>query len=194
MYPYILMIGPPGSGKDTHANFISKSLPLINIGSGAVIQQAMRDGVLRGEQWAIDYSPRYKNGEYLDDAKTCEIFVPTIDRMIAAAGKEGAFLNGFPRKVAQMRAISQRNILGVVVLDVSDTVAYNRMLRRPGREDNSQLVALKRLRTYHETVPPVIDAYRHLGVPVGSFDAEEDLIGQVSPQVFNYVAKLWHNR
>jgi adenylate kinase len=94
----LLLVGPVGAGKGTQAAALSSELGLVQLASGNLFRQALRDGTPLGEQ-ARAYMER---GDLVPDDITIEMFMHELSQPAAA---RGAILDGFPRTVAQARAL-----------------------------------------------------------------------------------------
>jgi adenylate kinase len=94
----LLLVGPVGAGKGTQAGALSSELGLAHLASGNLFRQALRDGSPLGEQ-ASTYMER---GDLVPDDITIEMFMHELSKPAAA---RGAILDGFPRTVAQARAL-----------------------------------------------------------------------------------------
>jgi len=94
----LLLVGSVGAGKGTQAAALSKELGLAHVASGNLFRQALRDGSELGEKARV-YMER---GDLVPDEITIEMFMHELSRPTAA---RGAILDGFPRTVAQARAL-----------------------------------------------------------------------------------------
>lgn len=94
----LLLVGPVGAGKGTQAEALTSELGLVHLASGNLFRQALRDGTALGEQ-ARAYMER---GDLVPDAITIDMFMQELAKPDAT---RGAILDGFPRTVAQARAL-----------------------------------------------------------------------------------------
>ena len=94
----LLLVGPVGAGKGTQAEALTAELGLVHLASGNLFRQALRDGTRLGEQ-ARAYMER---GDLVPDEITIDMF---MDELAQPAALRGAILDGFPRTVAQARAL-----------------------------------------------------------------------------------------
>jgi adenylate kinase len=94
----LLLVGSVGAGKGTQAAALSQELGLAHLASGNLFRQALRDGSDLGEQ-ARAYMER---GDLVPDDITIAMFMRELSQPSAA---RGAILDGFPRTVAQARAL-----------------------------------------------------------------------------------------
>jgi adenylate kinase len=94
----LLLVGSVGAGKGTQAATLSGELGLAHLASGNLFRQALRDGSPLGEQ-ARTYMER---GDLVPDDITIQMFMHELSQPAAA---RGAILDGFPRTVAQARAL-----------------------------------------------------------------------------------------
>ena len=94
----LLLVGSVGAGKGTQAAALSKKLGLAHVASGNLFRHALRDGSELGEKARV-YMER---GDLVPDDITIEMFMDELSRPTAA---RGAILDGFPRTVAQAKAL-----------------------------------------------------------------------------------------
>ena len=94
----LLLVGSVGAGKGTQAAALSSELGLAHLASGNLFRQALRDGSELGEQ-ARAYMER---GDLVPDDITIQMFMHELSQPAAA---RGAILDGFPRTVAQAKAL-----------------------------------------------------------------------------------------
>lgn len=100
MAKYIVLLGPPGAGKGTQAQLISKTLGLLHISSGDIFRENLKNETDLGKL-AQEYMGR---GELVPDDVTIAMIRERLARQDCA---EGALLDGFPRTPAQAKALSE---------------------------------------------------------------------------------------
>jgi adenylate kinase len=92
--------------------------------------------------------------------------------MIETAGTNGFILDGYPRNLTQAEALDEmleeieRPLSIVLLLELDDEIAYERLLKRAeleGRADDTPEVIRRRLATYHADTEPVVDHYLATG-------------------------------
>jgi adenylate kinase len=94
----ILLVGAVGAGKGTQASILASRLGLLHLASGDLFRRAAREGTELGIQ-AREYMDR---GELVPDGLTIAMVMQALGMPEAA---RGAILDGFPRTVAQARAL-----------------------------------------------------------------------------------------
>ena len=179
----VIMMGPPGAGKGTQAGRFARERGLLKISTGDIL----RDLVREGNPEALTAKARMDRGELVDDATMITIVRHRLMRPDAASG---VVLDGFPRTVAQARALDQivqeRGNGPLVIVDVA--VPEEELVRRLAgrricsdcgtnaepsdarcrtcggalvqRSDDTQQVVLERLKVYHRSTRPVLEFYR----------------------------------
>jgi adenylate kinase len=125
----VLLVGPPGAGKGTQAATLSRQLGVPHLASGNLFRAAMEAGTPLGEE-----ARRYiERGELVPDETTIGMFMAELANPAAATG---AILDGFPRTVAQARALDrelagQRESVGrVIFIDVPTEELVSRLAGR----------------------------------------------------------------
>jgi adenylate kinase len=125
----LVLVGPPGAGKGTQADVLSRRLGLPHVASGDLFRAALAAGTSLGER-ARAYMER---GELVPDDVTISMVMEALDAPHAAAG---AILDGFPRTVGQARALDDRlsergdRVRRVLFIDVPSEVLVRRVAGR----------------------------------------------------------------
>ncbi len=96
----LLLMGPPGAGKGTQAEVLTKRLQVPHISTGDMFRKAIKEGTELGK----------KAKQFMDEGKLVpdEVTVGIIQERLAESDcKNGFLLDGFPRTVAQAEALSK---------------------------------------------------------------------------------------
>ncbi|MGG1615977.1 adenylate kinase [Paenibacillus sp. NRS-1782] len=109
----ILIMGPPGAGKGTQADVIVKEFGIPHISTGDAFRLAMKQGTPIGIK-AKEYIDK---GELVPDDVTIGI---VEERLQQPDCKKGFLLDGFPRTLAQAKALDQ--ILGRLDTKLDDVI------------------------------------------------------------------------
>jgi adenylate kinase len=94
----LLLLGPPASGKGTQADLLTKRLDIPPIATGNILRAELAQGTALGLR-AHAYMQR---GDLVPDALMIDI---VRERLGEAHRRKGFLLDGFPRTVAQARAL-----------------------------------------------------------------------------------------
>jgi adenylate kinase len=100
MPTYFVLLGPPGAGKGTQAQLVSKELELPHISSGDIFRENIKNQTELG-QLARKYMDR---GELVPDDVTISMIRERLSRPDCSPG---ALLDGFPRTPAQAEALAE---------------------------------------------------------------------------------------
>lgn len=95
-----ILIGPPGVGKGTHAEAISKALNIPHISTGEIFRENIKNGTKLGKL-ANEY---IQKGELVPDSVTDDI---VRDRLSQKDCANGFLLDGYPRNVHQAQELSK---------------------------------------------------------------------------------------
>ena len=180
----LILLGAPGAGKGTQAQFLTKQFNIPQISTGDMLRAAIKAGTELGKQAkaAIDA------GQLVTD----EIIIGMVKERIAEADCENGFLlDGFPRTVPQADAVAEAGVEidAVVEIDVPDEEIVTRMSGRRAhipsgrtyhivynppkvegkddetgedliqRDDDKPEVVKERLEVYHKQTAPLINYY-----------------------------------
>jgi adenylate kinase len=164
----IVILGPPGAGKGTQAAKIETDAAIPHIATGDIVRAEMAAKTPFGRQ-VKEYNLR---GELVPD----ELMIERVrERLLEADTGRGFVLDGFPRTLAQARALDamldelDRSIRVVLHFQLPEELAEQRLLGRAlesGRQDDTPDVIHKRMATMR--VPNELVAYyRVMGNLVG---------------------------
>lgn len=155
----LALFGPAGSGKGTQAEFLKSKLGVEHIATG----EMLREERARGTDLGQTVGTYLAAGRLVPD----EVIVAMIRHRLEAPQADAGFvLDGFPRTVAQARAL--RDMLGnldrpldlAMVLEVPTEELIKRLSNRAkveDRDDDTPEVIEERLRVYHDETEPVLD-------------------------------------
>jgi adenylate kinase len=181
-----LIFGPPGSGKGTQAARISEEFHLVHLSTGEILRAEMA----RGTELGREVERVVAAGDLVPD----ELMDRVVDTRLAQITEPpGVLLDGFPRTVAQARALDAMlarrglRVNFLIALEAPEETLVERLLKRAaveGRVDDTKEVIEERMREYHHRTEAVLDHYREAGVPV----LEVDGVGPVD-EVFERVRR-----
>ena len=194
----LILLGPPGAGKGTQAEILSKRLGIDTISTGVMLRTAIREKTELGK-----LAERYINdGKLVPD----EVVVGIVkERLGKEDCKKGFILDGFPRTIAQAEELSETGIEidKVLSLEVSDEEIIKRLSGRreckscgtpyhtefkPSkkgdkcdvcggdliqRADDNEETVKNRIKIYHEQTEPIKDYYQKSGKLVIAYGKEE---------------------
>src|SRR5688572_7435577 len=96
----VIMMGATGAGKGTKATRLAWDRGLLQISTGDIMREAVREQ----NPVALEAKARMDRGELIDDETMIAI---VRDRLLRPDAAPGFVLDGFPRTVAQARALDQ---------------------------------------------------------------------------------------
>jgi adenylate kinase len=147
----IILIGGPGSGKSTYAEFITKEFGIDHIYPGELLRKAKAQGGEMAKRLA-----NLGKGEFAPN----DIVLQLVKDAVAKADK-GFVFDGYPRYMQQVRDLEKEGIKidKVVYLNVSPEEVIRRLTAR-GREDDKPEVIKNRIEIYKKETGPVVEYYR----------------------------------
>lgn len=193
----IILLGSPGSGKGTQAQFITTKYAIPQISTGDMLRAAVRAGTPLGK---VAKKVMDAGGLVSDD-----IILALIQERIAQNDcANGFLLDGFPRTIAQAQALTEMGIAidHVIEIVVDDDIIVKRMAGRwthaasgrsyhsefnppkmagiddvtgetlTQRDDDQEITVRKRLQVYQEQTKPLVGFYAALA-PAVRFDSIE---------------------
>lgn len=183
----IILLGAPGAGKGTQAQFLMDKYGIPQISTGDMLRSAINEGTALG----LEAKKVMDAGQLVSD----DIIIGLVKERVAKPDCEKGFLlDGFPRTIPQADAMKENNIFvdHVIEFDVADEVIVERMSGRRVhpqsgrvyhtvynppkadgkdditgedlivRDDDAEETVRKRLGIYHDQTKPLIDYYQSM--------------------------------
>ncbi len=180
----LILLGPPGAGKGTQANFIKEKFGIPQISTGDMLRAAVKAGTPLG----LEAKKVMDAGGLVSD----DIIIGLVkDRLQQDDCKSGYLFDGFPRTIPQAEAMKQAGVKidFVLEIDVPDSDIIDRMSGRRvhvasgrtyhvrynppktegmddvtgealiQRDDDQEETVRKRLDVYHSQTKPLVDYY-----------------------------------
>jgi adenylate kinase len=190
----LILLGPPGAGKGTQAERLSRRFGLAQLSTGDMLRAAVKAGTPLG----LKAKGIMEAGGLVPDAVVIGLIAERIDQVDCA---KGFILDGFPRTTAQAEALDAMlagrglKLDKVIELRVDDAALTERIVARfscptcgagynelskpprvPGecdncgktefvrRKDDTRETVTARLKAYREQTAPIIPYYRGQGI------------------------------
>lgn len=183
----VILLGPPGAGKGTQAQFICKKFDIPQISTGDMLRAAVKAETAMG----LQVKEVMASGGLVSD----EIIIGIVkERIVEADCANGFLFDGFPRTIPQAEALQAAGVAIDVVLEIAvddeeivDRMSGRRMHEGSGRvyhikfnppkqegldditseslvqrEDDQEETVRTRLEVYHEQTKPLVGFYKSL--------------------------------
>jgi len=138
----IILLGPPGAGKGTHALPLSEKLQIPHISTGDLLRENIRNQTALGKR----VQSFLKEGKLVPDDLILDLVFSRIRQEDCQAGY---ILDGFPRTLYQAKALQQK-LEGHRVVALNLAVADNILIERI----SGRLVCEKCKASFHKTYAP----------------------------------------
>jgi len=158
----VVLLGPPGAGKGTQADRIADRFQLVHLATGDLLRTNVADGTTLGEvaQAYLD------SGELVPDEVVVAMM---LERLTRPDCKRGFLLDGFPRSVAQARALDEHlaelgtPLDAAINLEVAEEELLHRLAGRGRADDNARTIR-NRLQVFASSTRPLLDYYGGQGL------------------------------
>ena len=180
----LILLGAPGAGKGTQAQFMTEKFGIPQISTGDMLRAAVKAGSPLG----LKVKEVMASGGLVSDETIIELIEERIQEDDC---KNGFLFDGFPRTIPQAEALKKQNIQidAVVEIDVPDEEIVSRLSGRRvheasgriyhiehnapkvagkddetgdalvQREDDQEETVRKRLGVYHSQTAPLVEYY-----------------------------------
>tara|TARA_R110002110_G_scaffold404606_1_gene623047 strand:- start:50569 stop:51225 length:657 start_codon:yes stop_codon:yes gene_type:complete len=197
----VILLGPPGAGKGTQAQFITERFNIPQVSTGDMLRQAVAADTSLGRKAKFIMD----SGGLVPD----DIIINLVKERIQQPDcSNGFLLDGFPRTLAQAKALSLANIQvdNVLELEISDNEIVSRLTGRwihpaSGRvyhtehqppqkafkDDVTGEPLIQRDDDKEGTIRKRLDVYRTQTQPVASFYMSKAASDKINPVKFNKV-------
>ena len=196
----LILLGMPGAGKGTQAEFIQKDFGLGNISTGAIMREVSRSE----SELASKVQSFLSSGTLVPNEIIVEMLVERIQQDDCL---NGFLLDGFPRNLEQGKALDNANISIdlVLYLSIEEAEIISRMSGRRvhlasgrsyhivhnppkkegfdditgealiQREDDNPEVIKKRLSVYYNETEPLLEFYKNKNLKFIEIDASKSV-------------------
>ena len=196
----LILLGMPGAGKGTQAEFIQKDFGLANISTGAMMREVSRSE----SELATRVQSYLSSGALVPNEIIVEMLVERVGKDDCL---KGFLLDGFPRNLEQGKALDNANISidQVIYLSIDEEEIISRMSGRRvhlasgrsyhiahnppkkegldditgealiQREDDSPEVIKKRLSVYYNETEPLLEFYKNKELKFIEIDASKSV-------------------
>ena len=159
----IIMLGAPGAGKGTQAEFLKEKYQLVHISTGDVFRYNLKNDTELGKQARVFMDA----GDLVPDELTTKMLIDEVNKNLDA---KGILFDGYPRTISQAEALDAflptigSQVTATVALEADDEVLVARLLERgktSGRVDDQDEEKIRnRYQEYNEKTAPLMDYYK----------------------------------
>ena len=180
----LLVLGPQGSGKGTHASRLAEEREIPHVSTGDMFRASIAARTPLGRR----VEPILASGELVPDELTVALI---RERLSEPDAIRGFVLDGFPRNLAQAEALDamlteiDRELDLVLFFDLDQVTSTERLRKRAvieGRDDDTPDAIARRLELYHEQTAPLVELYRASGrlVPIRAERTIDEVANEIA--------------
>ena len=157
----LIFFGPPGAGKGTQADLISKHYNLPHLSTGDILRSKLSD--------KDDLSKKLKDimdkGQLVSDEITNEIICSRIEKIDC---KNGFILDGYPRTMVQalflndLLKLKKLEVDKIIDIELEEKIIIERIISRSvieKRQDDKSEVIKTRIKKYIKETQPLSNFY-----------------------------------
>lgn len=169
----LVLVGPPGAGKGTQADVLSRKLGVPHISTGDLF----RAHISQRTELGVEVQRYIDSGKLVPDEVTNEM---VRERLAEPDAAKGFLLDGFPRNIPQAEVLDEilerdgNKLDAVLEFRVDEEVVVKRLLAR-GRSDDTENVIRHRQEIYRSETAPLLEYYRDIVVTVDAIGEVEEI-------------------
>jgi adenylate kinase len=200
----LMLLGPPGAGKGTQAQYICDAYGIPQISTGDMLRAAVKAGTPLGKQ----VKKVMDSGALVSD----DVIIALVkERIVQSDCANGFLLDGFPRTIAQAQALIDAGVhldgvleIAVPSEEIVKRLSGRRVHEKSGRvyhvaynppkvpdrddetgepliqrKDDAEATVRQRLKVYHDQTFPLVDFYSKLAAKNGVHYAKVQGTGSV---------------
>lgn len=161
-----IFLGPSGSGKDTQAKLLERSLGIKRVSTGEIMRKEMKSGSELGRKMK-EFAAK---GEWIPDEIAVDLLRKELEK---EEYKKGFVITGFPRTMWQVEKFDEllqergNNLAAVIHFDLGKEESMKRMktqAKDEKRPDSSEEAMRIRFSSYRKTIDPILAEYKKKGV------------------------------
>ena len=187
----IILFGAPGAGKGTQAKILIEKFNLIQISTGDMLREAVKNKSDLGKKVEIIM----EKGDLVSDEIIFSLMTERLNENI----NNGFILDGFPRNISQAEKLNEIieemniSIDYVFHIDVNENILIDRIMKRASeeivsRKDDNSKVLVERLKVYNLSTKPVLDFYalKKQLIIIDGMGTIEDVSNQILNKINQY--------
>jgi len=203
-----ILLGPPGSGKGTSAEYLCKEYNLFAVSTGDLLRSRAKGT----DELAKQIAEIMASGKLISNEIINEMVKEVVASLSTSTEHKGLLFDGYPRTVQQASSLDDilssngMKVDAVLLFNISDNAIIERLCSRridrntgiiynlisnppPAdqnldlyqREDDKEETILKRLEVYKEQTAPLIDYYKAKGqlIDIAADKPVDEMINQI---------------
>ena len=164
---FIVLLGPPGSGKGTQAELLCKKFNLFHFSTGNIL----RNEVSNKTKFGKEIETIINAGKLISD----KLIIRVVDNQVTDKfdSKKGILFDGFPRNLSQAKVFNtllknkKKNLDYVIQLVVNKLEIIKRIKKRKiqdDRKDDDVNILKSRLDVYFNETEPLLKFYKNINL------------------------------
>ena len=187
---FIVLLGPPGSGKGTQAELLCKKFNLFHFSTGNIL----RNEVSNKTKFGKEIETIINAGKLISD----KLIIRVVGNQLTDKfdKKKGILFDGFPRNLSQAKVFNtllknkKKNLDYVMQLVVDKFEIIARIKKRKiqdGRKDDNITILKSRLDVYFNETEPLLKFYKNINLlhKIDGMQSIEDVNNDLSSAILS---------
>ena len=194
----VILLGPPGAGKGTVSDFISKKFNLFYLSTGDILRKKIESNTSSDNEVA----KLIREGKLIPDEMINQLVLETITSTLYQNKHKGFLFDGFPRTVAQANFIDEilinnsLKVNAVLLINCADEIIIKRITSRricpktgkiynletnpPPADEHLELI--QRPDDVEDVIKKRLDVYKEQSFPLVNFYEKKKVIFPISAE------------
>lgn len=166
----LIILGPPGTGKGTQAEKLSRYLKLPVISAGDIIRKEIKNNT----EFGIMAKHYVDKGEFVPDKEIISFMGKILNKYA-----KGFILEGYPRNINQIGDIDLDKVIYISSSRENILKRLKGRLRKQKRSDDDLEIVKKRFDIYEKETRPLLEYYKDKLIEINGNQTPESVFEEI---------------